>query len=341
MFLNSKKGLSLLGFVLLAGFFLLVVVQRGESDANAELQEKVAAPPPASATPQSSSSPDTEPTHLVGVSEAELAQFVPVLSATAPGTTDTVSLTMPDGRERRYLYTMPVGPDPQEPLPVLLAMGGWTDPPENFLNYAGFNESAAAVEAVVVYPAGVADAWAGAPYAETTKEEDISFLRAVVAQLATAVPVDRERVYAVGMSNGGGMALELACYAPDLVAGVSAVSGAFYAGIEEGCSDVPVASQFLHGTEDELMHYGGGVLHDTPYLGVEEVVRHQAARNGCSTQPAQSTPLGDNADRLKLLDCEVPTEHIRVNGGFHDWYIDPSTADETWAFLSAQRAVRG
>ncbi|MGP6173338.1 alpha/beta hydrolase family esterase [Corynebacterium sp. A21] len=318
---------------------VLVAVQQGESGESGEPPEKTIQTPPTETTPQPPASPTTAASEPVGLSEEEIAHFVPALTAAAPGTTNTVTLTMPDGRERRYLYSMPAGPDPQEPLPVLLAMGGWTDPPENFLNYAGFNSSAAASQAVVVYPAGVADAWAGAPYAETTEEEDISFLRAVVAQLATAMPVDRERIYAVGMSNGGGMALELACHAPDLVAGVAAVSGAFYEGIYEGCAATPMASQIIHGTEDELLNYGGGILHDTRYLGVEEVMRQQAVRNGCAAQPADSTPLGDNADQLKSPDCEAPTEHIRVNGGFHDWYIDPATADETWAFLSAQRAV--
>ncbi|AGF72319.1 alpha/beta hydrolase family esterase [Corynebacterium halotolerans] len=288
-----------------------------------------------------SEEPTPEPPVSVGLSDEEVAAFVPALKTAAPGTLNSVTLTMPDGQERRYLYSVPVGADPQEPLPVLLAMGGWTDPPENFLRYAGFDTSAAASEAVVVYPAGVTNAWAGAPYSATGEDEDISFLRAVIAQLETALPIDRDRVTAVGMSNGGGMALELACHAPDLVAGVAAVSGAFYEGITTGCRDTPVATQIIHGTDDELLNYGGGVLHDTPYLPVEEVVRWQGTRNGCSTEAPESTPLGDNSDRLVLPDCTVETEHIRVNGGFHDWYIDPSTPDETWEFLSRQHAAAG
>lgn len=275
----------------------------------------------------------------VGMSRDEVADFVPEPEPAVPGALNSVNLTMPDGQERRYLYSVPGESDPQEPLPVLLALGGWTDPPENFRDYAGFSGTAAN-EAVVVYPAGVADAWAGAPYSETSVAEDASFLRAVVAQLATVLPVDHERIYAVGMSNGGGMALELACQAPDLVAGVSAVSAAFYEGLDEGCHQAPVATQIIHGTEDELLHYDGGVLHDVPYLGVREMMQHQMMQNDCSEEPAETTAVGDNAARLVARDCEVPTEHIRVNGGFHDWFIDPDTPEVTWEFLSAQRAGR-
>lgn len=275
----------------------------------------------------------------VGLSDAQVAEFVPALPAAAPGVTNQATLTMPDGQERRYLYSTPTNAAPEQPLPVLLALGGWNDPPENFLDYADFDVSAAGREAVVVYPAGVTDAWAGAPYSQTSEAADISFLRAVVAQLDTAVPVDRERIYAVGMSNGGGMALELACHAPDFVAGVSAVSGAFYEGIDEDCVPAAVPTQVIHGIEDELLDYEGGTLHDTPYLGVAEIFRTVAARNDCTPEVTETAPLGDNADQLIMTDCAADTEHIRVNGGFHDWYRDPDTPAETWRFLSAQKSV--
>lgn len=164
----------------------------------------------------------------------------------------------------------------------------------------------------------------------------MSFLRAILAQVATARPVDRDRVYAVGMSNGGGLALDLACRAGDLVAGVATVSGAFYSGTGESCGPDQVATQIIHGTEDELLHYGGGILHDTPYRPVPDVVARVTEYNGCADIPPEGTPLGDNADRFTFTGCAADTEHIRVNGGFHDWYIDPSTPDVTWEFLSRQ-----
>lgn len=342
----SAKGITIVAVAALTGAGLTFAVLHGDEARGTGSGQDPAVPQAAETTavPERGLTATSDPSEppapsTVGLSDAELAEFVPALESASPGSTDRITLTMPDGQERRYLYSTPDTVTPEEPLPVLLAMGGWTDPPENFLSYAGF-DAAAGHEAVVVYPAGVANAWAGAPYSETTEEEDISFLRAIIAQLETALPVDRERIYAAGMSNGGGMALELACHAPDLVAGVSAVSAALYEEIDDGCQSAPVATQIMHGTEDELLNYNGGILHDTPYLPVVDMVRQLAQRNGCTPDATDSTPVGDNADRLVLWDCTVPTEHIRVNGGFHDWYIDPSTPDEAWAFLSAQRAVR-
>lgn len=330
--------------LLVVAFLIWPPAEPGSSAADGGIPGQAPAPsamlgetdpsPIRSAAPEETSEPEP-----VGLTDAEVTEFVPELPAAAAGTTTGAAIEMPDGQQRRYLYSTPANSNPEDPLPVLLAMGGWNDPPENFLDYADFDASAAGGEAVVVYPAGVAGAWAGAPYSQTSEADDISFLRAIVAQLETTLPIDRERIYAVGMSNGGGMALELACHAPDLVAGVSAVSGAFYEGIDEGCPAAPVATQIIHGTEDELLNYTGGTLHDTPYLGVEEVFRGVAERNGCAPETAEATPLGDNSDRLVLGDCAADTQHIRVNGGFHDWYLDPSTPDETWEFLSAQRVT--
>lgn len=326
--------------LLLAGLLLWPRTSPGGGTADSRTHDPAAGPStvlsaaPEQGVGQEPSRPaEPEP---VGLSDAQVAEFVPELPALALGVTNQATLTMPDGQERRYLYSMPAGMDPEEPLPVLLALGGWNDPPENFLDYANFDITAAGSEAVVVYPAGVTDAWAGAPYSQTSEAADISFLRAVVAQLDTATPVDRDRIYAVGMSNGGGMALELACHAPDFVAGVSAVSGAFYEGIDQDCQSAAVPTQIIHGTDDELLDYEGGTLHDTPYLGVAETVRSVAERNGCSPDDAETAPLGDNADQLTMSDCAADTEHIRVNGGFHDWYQDPDTPVETWRFLSAQ-----
>lgn len=327
--------------LLLVGLLLWPRTNPGGGTADSRTHDQVAtssvavsAAPGEGAGQQQSRPADPEP---VGLNDAQVVEFVPELPAVEPGVTTQATLTMPDEQERRYLYSVPPNIDPEEPRPVLLALGGWNDPPENFLDYADFDVSAAGSEAVVVYPAGVTDAWAGAPYSQTSEAADISFLRAVVAQLDTVVPVDRERIYAVGMSNGGGMALELACHAPDFVAGVSAVSGAFYEGIDEDCVSAAVPTQIIHGTDDELLDYEGGTLHDTPYLGVAETFRTVAERNNCSPDDAGTAPLGDNADQLTMTDCAADTEHIRVNGGFHDWYLDPDTPVETWRFLSAQK----
>jgi len=54
---------------------------------------------------------------------------------------------------------------------------------------------------------------------------DVQYVRQILDQLETKVPIDRTRVYATGLSAGGGLALQLALEAPDLVAAVASVAG--------------------------------------------------------------------------------------------------------------------
>ena len=53
---------------------------------------------------------------------------------------------------------------------------------------------------------------------------DVDYVRRILEQLATELKIDRARVYATGLSAGGGMAFELALEAPDLVAAIAPVA---------------------------------------------------------------------------------------------------------------------
>lgn len=54
---------------------------------------------------------------------------------------------------------------------------------------------------------------------------DVQYVREILDQLDTALTIDRTRVYATGLSAGGGLGLALALEAPDLVAAVAPVAG--------------------------------------------------------------------------------------------------------------------
>ncbi len=59
-----------------------------------------------------------------------------------------------------------------------------------------------------------------------TAEEgfDVTYVRMILSQLEAELPIDRSRIYATGLSQGGGMAFQLALEAPDLVAAIAPVA---------------------------------------------------------------------------------------------------------------------
>ena len=54
--------------------------------------------------------------------------------------------------------------------------------------------------------------------------DDVGFIEAVVAEIGTGLELDRQRIFATGMSNGGIMAYRLACES-DLFAAIAPVAG--------------------------------------------------------------------------------------------------------------------
>jgi len=89
--------------------------------------------------------------------------------------------------------------------------------------------------------------------------DDVAFARALVAQIQTIACIASERVYAVGVLTGGGMAHYVACHAADVFA---AVAPAAFDLLEEnvnGCNPPrPITVISFRGTADSRVPYAGG-----------------------------------------------------------------------------------
>lgn len=252
-----------------------------------------------------------------------------------PGNPTNVEFIRPGGEVRSAIISVTSNYNPDHPLPILFGFGGWKDTPENFRNYSRFSSTPAAQEAIVVYPRGVENAWEGAPYAVTQRGADVDFVRHIVNELKGHFAVDTNRIYAVGMSNGGGMAAALACQAPDLMAGVVGISGAYYNPVNENCAPGSVPTFYIHGSEDKLTHYAGGSLHQAPYHGVGHMIHTRSQLNHCAPQPVIEQ-LPNNVTQFGYPGCQDEAVHWRVNGADHDWYFGPDVANEAWSFLARQ-----
>jgi len=222
-------------------------------------------------------------------------------------------------------------------LPVIFMFSGWQHTANQARGYAGLESTGAGNDAIIVYPQGVNNAWEGAPYASTTRGRDVAFVREMVRKLASEGKVDRSRVYAAGLSNGGGMALALACQAPDLVAGVSGVAGAYYNPVFSNCANGSVPTLIMHGTNDGTVAYEGGYRHGAPYRSIDEMHRLVGQRNNCLVWGTPQSSVNGNVTTYTFAGCTAETHVKKVSGGTHTWFpANPSAAQESWSFLSRQ-----
>jgi len=118
------------------------------------------------------------------------------------------------GLRRTYIVYRPASLPAAAPLVVMLH-GGFGSASQAEKSY-GWNAAADSGHFVVAYPDGLDRAWntgggcCGTP--GRTNVDDIGFITAMVSAIEHQIPVNPNRVYATGISNGGIMAYTLACH---------------------------------------------------------------------------------------------------------------------------------
>ena len=163
--------------------------------------------------------------------------------------------------------------------------------------------------------------------------DDVGFLRALAAHLpAHGVAAQRGRIFAAGMSNGGFMAMRLACEAADLFAGVAAVTATMSAVNGPECRPaLKVAVLAINGTADKIVPYEGGRIafgefKGAPIWSSDRMLRFWGLANGCRG-PFETTDLpdrdpadGTNAIRVRATGCPGAGVAIyRIVAGGHTW----------------------
>lgn len=251
----------------------------------------------------------------LGSSAADLGEIADIIGGIVNGPSNGGAGTVPSenshltkrsftvgGKTRSALVKMPKS-GLKNHLPLVFMFGGWQHDANKARSYAGLENTAAGDQAIIVYPEPVRSyfngssypAWGGAPYAtNTTRDADVAFFRHIVNTLANEGKVDRNRVYATGLSNGGGMALGFGCKAPDVVKGVVGVSGAYYTPAVSNCASGVVPTMMIHGTNDGTVNYNGGTRHGATYLSVDTVHRQVAARNKCDLSKGRTVSTSGN-----------------------------------------------
>ena len=157
-----------------------------------------------------------------------------------------------DGHPRRYVVYVPSRPPVTGSLrPVVFMFHGSSGTGEQFLAGSGWREQADATGLVAVFPTGLryrvldsgrrSTKWnefgladevdlgekpPGYPDDAPWPADDVSFVDSIIGDLGAGLPIDRERVYASGFSNGAGFAARLAVERSHVLAAAAFAAGA-------------------------------------------------------------------------------------------------------------------
>jgi len=268
---------------------------------------------------------------LVALSVAALVAYDPTdPPQTAAAATDCV----PQPGAHRLGDTLLHIP-PKPPVGLVLAFHGAGGTGDGFAGGTGFSNAADRYGFAVLYPSAAAHQfWSLNDKMGTT---DLDNLRALLPQAFALACTDR--VFATGVSNGGGFAARVGCELDDVVA-IAPVAGGYRA--LDRCPSTARASVLeVHGTADHVVPYRGK---KPDYAGsVPRYLAGWAKRDGCTGKPTSRRET-KVVTHLRYPRCAngLAVEHLRLANVDHGWPDKNWGLDTNTAVLSFfARLLRG
>lgn len=132
---------------------------------------------------------------------------------------------------RKYRLWVPDARDPRSPSALIVMLHGCTQHAEDFAAISGMNTLADREKFLVVYPeqprrANLLKYWNWFdPKHQSRDAGEPAILSRIVAQVQASHSIDAARVYVVGISAGGAMAVILGATYPDLFAAMGVSAG--------------------------------------------------------------------------------------------------------------------
>jgi polyhydroxybutyrate depolymerase len=145
-----------------------------------------------------------------------------------------------------------------QPRPLVVQLHGRGIDALRFDWWTGLSGLADAADFVLAMPQAVGEMWNDGRYAARAEIDDVGFLAAMIEDAGARTPIDRGRVYLVGMSNGSTMAGRFACERPEMIAGIGQVAGTAGEAVARTRPAVPVPVVSFHGSADRTAPYAGG-----------------------------------------------------------------------------------
>lgn len=201
------------------------------------------------------------------------------------------------GQPREYRLVVPASVDLARPAPLVVAFHGMgIDSPDVMPRYTKLDELAAAKGFVLAYPGAIGRSWGLVP---DKVKADLAYFDALHTHLTNRFKIDADRVYVLGMSNGGYFAHLVGAERSKVVAAVMSHSG-------------PLGLQTLGGIKAERKFPVMIVHGDKDRLLPVEWAR-------------------ENRDKYTKEGHEV--RYVEVPGLGHMWATEQKINDQIWDFF--------
>ncbi len=268
-------------------------------------------------------------------------------------------------RTRSYLVHVPRQASTAA-LPVVISLHGGGGNARQHRQSSGMDAAAERDGYIVVYPNGSGvlrdrlltwNAGNCCSYAQEHNIDDVSFISALIDDLAQRANIDTRRVYVAGHSNGGMLAHRLGAALPDKIAAIASVAGTHVPTLR-GTRAMPVLH--IHSIDDPRALYRGGLGPPFPLTNnrvmhqpVDDMLTAWVRQDGCAATPEEKDFREAGGQTARLLvygHCRDGAEVAlwKLSGAGHGWpggtaayekLLGPATRvidanTEIWQFLS-------
>jgi polyhydroxybutyrate depolymerase len=245
-----------------------------------------------------------------------------------------------DAMARTYVLHVPQAHDGGSPSPLVVDFHGIGLSGAAERTMSPYPDELDPAGVVMAFPDGIkgpaGTAWNVGPCC-VAGVDDVAFARAVVADVGQTACIDLDRVYAVGVLTGGGMAHYVGCHAADLFAGVAPAAFDLLAENLDDCLPQRAITEIsFRGTDDPRVPYAGGASSLIPsmpitFLGAVDTFDAWARIDGCSG--AASSPDANGCARHASCRDGVEVVLCTKQGGGDD----PGDPTLAWPVLMRHR----
>jgi polyhydroxybutyrate depolymerase len=273
------------------------------------------------------------------------------------------------GIDRPAAVQIPSNYSTETRYPLIIALHGYGGSGALLGNYIGLNDRVDSKQYILISPDGTANAngtkfWNATPACcaavaerdDNTGEnyrqiDDVAYIRSLIEEAAATYSIDTRRIGLFGHSNGGFMALRMACEASDYITSLVSLAGSTFAS-SASCApaDNPVSVLAIHGDLDQTIPYDGSSLPGFLFPSALETTDRFAVQAGCdNTNPVMLNPIdmvssvsGSETTVLSYPNCAEATkvELWTIVGGPHSpfpWLTSGQNAYVDWLINNPRR----
>ena len=244
-----------------------------------------------------------------------------------------------DGLTRTYRVFVPTRP--KKPAPLVLVFHGGFGTGARVASQTGFDAEAEKRGFIAVYPDGIGRAWNAGPCCGAPSRlgvNDVGFVSKLLDKLGRQYSIDKRRIYATGISNGGLISYRIACELSGRIAAAAPVAATL---VTSPCAPkAPVSILHVHGLDDENIPFEGGTgnagCHRLRLAARRSREWTRGARSTVARRRVQTTVSGA-VSTTAWKPCRRSSEMrlVTIAGVGHTWPKAPYNAtSEIWRFFA-------